>query len=139
MLNTKQSRKLPIYESIGFAILITFIWINEILDLPHLLFNSIATPVNFTESMLETGVVILVWIFTVLTTLQLMKQIKVLQGFLPICASCKKIRTDKGEWSNMESYIEQHSHALFSHGICPECQKKLYGDQEWYKKKRETE
>jgi len=49
-----------------------------------------------------------------------------LSGLLPICASCKKIRDDKGYWNQIESYIREHSEAEFSHGICPECVKKLY-------------
>lgn len=53
-------------------------------------------------------------------------EIKTLQGILPICASCKKIRDDKGYWKQIESYIRDHSDAEFTHGICPECAKKLY-------------
>lgn len=53
-------------------------------------------------------------------------QVKVLSGFLPICASCKKIRDDKGYWNQIESYIRKHSEAEFSHGICPDCAAKLY-------------
>jgi hypothetical protein len=52
-----------------------------------------------------------------------------LTGFLPICASCKKIRDDKGYWEQVEVYIRDHSEAEFSHGICPECMKKLYPDE----------
>jgi len=52
--------------------------------------------------------------------------IKTLHGILPICASCKKIRDDKGYWTQIESYIREHSTAEFSHGICPDCAKKLY-------------
>ena len=55
-----------------------------------------------------------------------LKKIKTLSGFLPICASCKKIRDDKGYWNKIESYIAQHSEAEFSHSFCPECLKKLY-------------
>lgn len=55
-----------------------------------------------------------------------MQEVKVLSGFLPICASCKKIRDDTGYWRQIEEYISTHSNALFSHGICPECTKKLY-------------
>ena len=58
----------------------------------------------------------------------LKKEIKVLRGFLPICASCKKIRDDKGYWNQIESYIRDHSEAQFSHSICPDCVKKLYPD-----------
>ena len=56
------------------------------------------------------------------------EEIKVLRGFLPICASCKKIRDDKGYWNQIESYIRDHSEAEFSHSICPDCAKKLYPD-----------
>jgi DNA repair exonuclease SbcCD ATPase subunit len=53
-------------------------------------------------------------------------EIKELRGFLPICANCKKIRDDKGYWQQVENYIQERTHAQFSHGICPECMKELY-------------
>ena len=52
--------------------------------------------------------------------------IKTLRGLLPICAACKKIRDDRGYWTQIEQYIRAHSEAEFTHGICPECVKKLY-------------
>lgn len=55
------------------------------------------------------------------------KEIKTLRGFLPICASCKKIRDDQGYWTQIETYISEHSDAEFSHGLCPDCAVKLYG------------
>jgi hypothetical protein len=55
-------------------------------------------------------------------------QVKSLSGLLPICSSCRKIRNDNGYWSQIETYIVEHSDAEFSHGICPECLKKLYPD-----------
>ncbi|MBI5374703.1 MAG: response regulator [Candidatus Schekmanbacteria bacterium] len=55
-------------------------------------------------------------------------KIKTLSGMLPICASCKKIRDDKGYWNQIESYLRDHSEAEFSHGICPECAEKFYPD-----------
>ena len=54
--------------------------------------------------------------------------VKTLRGLLPICSYCKKIRDDKGYWNRLESYIRDHSGAEFTHGICPECLKKLYPD-----------
>ena len=61
------------------------------------------------------------------------KEIKTLSGLLPICSSCKKIRDDKGYWNQIETYISQHTDADFSHGLCPDCMDKLYGNQNWYK------
>lgn len=55
------------------------------------------------------------------------REIKTLRGFLPICAGCKKIRDDQGYWTQIETYISQHSDAEFSHGLCPECALRLYG------------
>jgi AmiR/NasT family two-component response regulator len=53
-------------------------------------------------------------------------EVKALSGLLPICMSCKKIRDDQGDWHFLESYIAAHSEAEFSHGLCPDCAKKLY-------------
>lgn len=55
-------------------------------------------------------------------------KVKVLSGLLPICASCKHIRNDTGYWQSVESYISSHTQAEFTHGICPDCMKKLYPD-----------
>jgi len=53
-------------------------------------------------------------------------EVKTLRGLLPICASCKQIRDDKGYWHQIECYIRDHSEAEFSHGICPKCAERLY-------------
>ncbi|HBH81719.1 MAG: response regulator [Nitrospira sp.] len=57
---------------------------------------------------------------------QALREVKVLRGLIPICASCKKIRNDGGFWQQIEEYIGEHSEAEFSHGICQPCLKKLY-------------
>lgn len=57
-----------------------------------------------------------------------LNKISTLRGLLPICAACKKIRDDKGYWNQIETYISKHSDADFSHGICPDCAKELYGE-----------
>lgn len=55
-----------------------------------------------------------------------LEHVKQLQGMLPICSSCKKIRDDKGYWNRLEEYFHEHSNLQFSHGICPDCVQKLY-------------
>lgn len=60
-------------------------------------------------------------------------EVKTLRGIIPICASCKKIRDDKGAWKQVEAYVATHSYASFTHSLCEECSEELYGDQEWYK------
>lgn len=65
---------------------------------------------------------------------QALASIKTLSGLIPICASCKKIRDDQGNWNQLEAYICDHSSAEFSHGICPDCAIKMYPN---YLKKEE--
>ena len=55
-------------------------------------------------------------------------RVKQLSGLLPICASCKQIRDESGSWVVLETYIHQHSEAMFTHGLCPGCIEKLYPD-----------
>jgi len=64
-------------------------------------------------------------------------EIKKLRGILPICANCKKIRDDKGYWTQVEIYIRDHSGTEFTHGICPDCAEKMY--PEYYKKDTESQ
>ncbi len=54
--------------------------------------------------------------------------VKILQGMLPICASCKRIRDDEGFWRQFEDYLSRHSEARFTHGICPECSARLQAE-----------
>jgi hypothetical protein len=55
-------------------------------------------------------------------------EIKTLQGIVPICSFCKKIRDDSGFWSQVEAYVSLHTEAQFNHGVCPDCQEEHYPD-----------
>jgi DNA-binding response OmpR family regulator len=57
-----------------------------------------------------------------------LQEVKVLRGLIPICAKCKKVRTDTGDWQQLEEYIQDHSEAEFSHGICRDCMDEIYPD-----------
>jgi len=61
-------------------------------------------------------------------TRELQREVKKLEGLLPICSHCKKIKSDEGQWTVMERYISDHSQAEFTHGICPDCLEKHYPD-----------
>ncbi len=65
-------------------------------------------------------------------------EVKTLSGLLPICSHCKKIRDEKGYWKQIESYIETNTDAQFSHSLCEKCLEELYGDEEWFKKRKNT-
>ncbi|MBN2013202.1 response regulator [candidate division KSB1 bacterium] len=59
-----------------------------------------------------------------------LQEVKQLSGMLPICANCKKIRSDKGYWTQIEDYIREHSEARFTHSICPECYAEYFPDDD---------
>jgi K+-sensing histidine kinase KdpD len=59
---------------------------------------------------------------------RLKREIKVLEGLIPICTNCKKIRDQNQEWQPLEKYLTERSDTQFTHGICPDCMKLLYGD-----------
>ncbi len=128
--NKKQgyTNRILLYESAGFVFILILLWIDEILDLPRYLPGGRATPVNISESVFESIFIVIAGIIVVFITARLVAKIKHLKGLLPICASCKKIRDDTGEWVPFEEYIYEHSDADFSHGVCPECLKTYYPD-----------
>ncbi len=59
-----------------------------------------------------------------------MRQVRLLSGLLPICSSCKNIRDDRGYWNEVEEYMSRHADVRFTHGICPDCARKLYPELE---------
>jgi hypothetical protein len=103
---------------------------NEILDIPHYVFNDAPTLYSqrFGEVIIELFIFFIVTIIQILLYKKLYYRIRVLEGFIPICANCKKIRNTEGQWEEMEKYISQYSLARFSHGICPDCARQLYPD-----------
>ena len=121
------SRRIIIYEAAGFAVVLAVVWLDEILDLPYLFMGQPATPINYVESLFESVLIMLSAGLVIFVTGRLLARIKYLEGFLPVCAFCKRIRIDK-EWIPIEEYITKHSEAQFSHGFCPDCGRKHYGD-----------
>lgn len=67
-----------------------------------------------------------------------MSEVKVLEGFLPICSECKKIRDEEGGWQQLESYISDQTNALFSHSYCPDCAKKAIEEARAVKQDKKT-
>ena len=113
------------------VILILFLFLtlgNEVIDIPHYIFNDAPTTFSqrFGEIIVELVIFSIVLAIQFWLLRQLYKRIRLLEGFIPICANCKKIRNEEEQWEQMEKYIAEHSLAKFSHGICPDCAKKLY-------------
>ncbi len=108
-------------------LLLAISWINELLDLPAVLFNAEKTPFNYMESVIETIISsgIITYFFIKLKIFE--KKSKILTGKYILCASCKSIKHD-GKWVELEKFISSDSNVIFSHGICEKCIKILYPD-----------
>ena len=109
----------------GFALLTSLLWINEALDLPHRLLGAPATPVNWTESLMESAAVLIVATTAMSWIHRALARIRYLEGLLCICMHCKRIRSNE-QWIPIEEYVVQHSDTLFTHGLCMDCLKKYY-------------
>jgi len=107
-------------EAIGFILAAVLLWVDELLDLPHLVFGTTATPVNFSESILESIIILVLGAAIMVLTSVLLRRIKYLEGFHIVCASCHQVY-DKGEWVQLEAWVTTGSEVNFSHGLCPNC------------------
>jgi len=129
------AKQVIIYEKIAFASIILLIWLDEVIDIPNLLLGAEATPLNWRESFFESVCIVILGSVIIRFTNNMFQRMKYLEGILPVCTSCKRIRDEKDNWHQIESYIREKSDAEFSHGICPECTEKLYPEFNLNKKK----
>ena len=119
-------RPLFIAQHACYGILLAIIWLNELLDLPYILGVGPQTPLNISESLIESIALIAVWSTSSVITIKFCRKIRILEGILPTCSSCKKIRNMNDSWEVMESYISNKTEAEFSHSLCPDCLRELY-------------
>ena len=82
--------------------------------------------INIANALIRTAALVFV-AFLVARTKRLTTEVTILEGLLPICMHCKRIRDEKAGWEQLEAYISHHSEATFTHGLCPECSEKHYG------------
>ena len=126
-IKSKTLRLVVISQLTVLFLFISMTMCNEIFDLPHLFFGD--KPTSFEQRMgeviIELGILTIIMIIETVLIKKLYQRIRILEGFLPICANCKKIRHEES-WDQIEKYISDHSLAQFSHSICPDCMEKLY-------------
>jgi len=106
---------------VGCVLIVAMIWVNEIWDLPHLLLNAKQTPINWKECLIETFFIALIYGLNAFFTNYLFEKIRLLDGLLPICSVCQKIRVSSSKWVPIEEYMHKNSEISFSQHMCPEC------------------
>jgi len=107
----------------GFGFVFALIWLDELVDLPHLLFGDPPTPVRLTEIAIESvGVLILAGVARLITS-RILRRLAYLERFVVLCAWCRRVRLDNN-WVTFEAFLGEHS-AETSHGMCPTCEEKV--------------
>ena len=122
MIDRKRTQRILWYETAGFLFLITLSWLNELVSLPHLIFGS-GEHSSVHEAMIETLVLLAVWLVVIVFTKRLMRHLFYLDGFLRVCAWCRKIGHED-EWTTLEDYFARGFAIETSHGMCPACGEK---------------
>jgi hypothetical protein len=107
-------------ESAAFLVIGVIIWLDEVLDLPHLLFRAPPTPFRVQEALLESILTLAVGIGVVSVTWRAFRRIEYLESLIVMCAWCRRVR-DGGDWLTMEKFLERQHHAQTTHGICEAC------------------
>ncbi len=119
-------------QSVAFVFLLGVTWLDEELLIPDIISKLLNLSPKIVAAILESIWISLLFLFTVRYQLHSWKRIRMLEGVIPICMFCKKIRDEKNKWIQIEEYISEHSEADFTHSLCPVCGEKHYG--EYYKK-----
>jgi len=121
--HAKQARRafavVAVWQFATFVVLLLLIWVNEIFDLPSIVYGEEPGPPSFLSASLLSAFVVLTAIITVGQTH--VKQQRILAGFLTICANCHKVRVYQDVWQAIEEYVSRYCPVEFSHGLCPDC------------------
>jgi hypothetical protein len=121
------TKTILLYEAIGFLAIIALAWANEVFDIPYLLLGSPTTEVNVREAAFESGCVLILGIAVMAITRNFLNHIKYLEGFVVVCAFCKRIRIGEDKWIPMEEFVTDRAEVEFSHAYCPICMEEHYG------------
>ncbi|MDD3051309.1 MAG: hypothetical protein PHR06_09205 [Candidatus Cloacimonetes bacterium] len=100
---------------------------NEIIDLPHIFLGAPSTPFNWQENVIETVLMLILGTCLVIATKLVYDRFRLLGKFLVICAACKRVKVGD-KWIPIDVFINSKTDTDFSHGLCEECMKKLYGE-----------
>jgi hypothetical protein len=110
-----------ILEMVGFLMTILIIMLDELIDLPYLLFHAPKTLVRYPEALLETLFILIVCAGVISATIWSLNRIKRLESYIVMCAWCRKIKMDDDRWVTIEEYMWEKDERQISHGLCETC------------------
>lgn len=123
-------RSIILVEALGFVLIGVFLWVNEVFDLAHLLYGTVATPINYAEVLMETILVLCLGAMTVAITSHLQRRIVQLESLFTICISCDKVcvpGADQGvqsSWREIDLFTIERVGSHVANALCPECKRK---------------
>ena len=120
MVKNSQLARIVVYQNVGFLAVIVLCFLDELLQLPSLIFSGHPFVVLYRRPTLEMLLFLAVWLLVSNSTRRLLKQVRQLEDFLRVCSWCRRIDY-KGEWMPLEEFMEQGFDTPTTHGICPEC------------------
>jgi hypothetical protein len=107
-------------EVVGFSILLAILWLDEYVDVPFRFLGALKTPLRPQEFWFEAIAVLLVAAAVIAATLWVFRRLRMLEGFIQVCAWCRKVHVGE-EWMSFEQYLKRELDVQSTHGICPEC------------------
>ncbi len=111
------------WQFMTFIMLILVVWVNEVRDMPALLFNTDPQDINIFRGCMLTAAVLVAAIVAIGNTY--LQQKRVLNSMISVCSNCNKVRVNQNQWKQMEEYISDNSLLTFTHGLCPDCMEKV--------------
>jgi hypothetical protein len=137
-METKQSRiqapppkqtvywqKALLWQSLGFLIVLVLTWSDAMFDLAHVILGLPHRDVDINRTAITTVVIVFLWMLSGYKIYQVVSRLSYLESFLHVCAWCRKIEYNN-QWLSLESHFTQKTGGKVSHGICPECSKKVF-------------
>ncbi|MDA0321527.1 MAG: hypothetical protein O2923_02255 [Verrucomicrobia bacterium] len=119
---TKGYSYVAVWQWAAFVILLLLIWVNELLDIPSLLYDVPEREPDVVRGCVASAGVLITGIITVGNTY--LQQRRIVKGMLAVCSYCRKIRIEESAWEELESLLSDHSTIALTHSICPECYEK---------------
>jgi hypothetical protein len=123
------------YECFGFGFILLLCWLNKLVDLPRLLVGGEAHASKWRDSAIETVLILLIWAFVISMTKRLVERLTYLEGLLRVCAWCRKVGYH-GKWMRLEEYFAEGLQIGTTHGVCPDCLKKIEQDTKLFYRAR---
>jgi hypothetical protein len=119
-------QKALLWQSLGFLIVLVLTWSDAIFDLAHIILGLPHRDVDVNRTAITSVVIVFLWMFSGYKIYLVVSRLSYLESFLHVCAWCRKIKHDD-RWLSLEAHFTQKTGGKVSHGICPECSKKVMG------------